>query len=89
MRTQEEISNKVQQLTEILGDRRVEDYSERYMDDTIKWLMVNRRLTRNELIERRYKLEEIVYVLNCEHRKNYRMITSFLVETEVVNWLLM
>ena len=88
MRTQEEISNKVRHLTEILGDRRVEDFNERHREDTITWLMVNRRMTRNELIERRYRLEEIVYVLNSAQRKNYRLLLSFLVEIEVVNWLL-
>ena len=89
MRKQEEISNKVQQLMGNLGDRRVEDYNERWRDDTITWLLINRGLTRNELIERRYKLEEIIYMLNSAQRKNYRLISSFLVEIEVVSWLLM
>ena len=89
MRTQEEIQNKVQQLMGILGDRRVGDYNERWREDTITWLMINGGLTRNELIERRYKLEEIVYMLNSAQRKNYRLIRSFLVEIEAVDWLLM
>ena len=89
MRTQEEISNKVRQLMGILGDRRVGDYNEWWREDTITWLMINGGLTRNELIERRYRLEEIVYVLNSAQRKNYRLIRSFLVEIEAVDWLLM
>ena len=88
MRKLVEITDKIQQLMGNLGDRRVEDYNERWREDTISWLMINRDLTRNELIERRYKLEEILYVLNSAQRKNYRMISSFLVEIEVVSWLL-
>ena len=89
MRKQEEISNKVQQLMGILGDGRTEDCNERWRVDTIIWTLINRCLTRNELIERRYRLEEIVYVLNSAQRKNYRLIRSFLVELEAVDWLLM
>jgi len=91
MRTQEEISNKVQQLMGILGDSREEDYYERWRlveVDTIIWTLINRGLTRNELIERRYTLEEIVHVLNSAQRKNYRLIRSFLVEIKAVDWLL-
>jgi len=91
MRTQEEIQNRVQQLTEILGDSRTEDCNERYRVEVITWLMVYGRLgrsTRNELIERRHKLDEIVYALNSVQRKNYSLITSILVEIGVVNWLL-
>ena len=89
MRKQEEISNKVQQLMENLGDSRTEDCNERWRVDTIIWTVINRGLTRNELIERRYTLEEIVHVLNSAQRKNYRLIRSFLVEIEAVDWLLM
>ena len=89
MRTQEEISNKMRQLMGILGDRREEDCNERWRVDTIIWTLINRGLTRNELIERRYTLEEIVHVLNSAQRKNYRLIRSFLVEIEAVDWLLM
>ena len=91
MRTQEEISNKVQQLMGILGDSREEDYYERWRlveVDTIIWTLINRGLTRNELIERRYTLEEIVHVLKSAQRKNYRLIRSFLVEIKAVDWLL-
>ena len=88
MRKLVEITDKIQQLMGNLGDRRVEDYNERWREDTISWLMINRDLTRNELIERRHKLEEIMCLLNSAQRKNHRMITSFLVEIEVVNWLL-
>ena len=90
MRTQEEIfSNKAKQLLVILDDGRVEDCNERWRVDTIIWTLTNRGLTRNELIERRYTLEEIVHVLNSAQRKNYRLIRSFLVEIEAVDWLLM
>ena len=89
MRTQEEIfSNKVRQLLVILHDGRVEDCNERWRVDTIIWTLINRGLTRNELIERRYTLEEIVHVLNSAQRKNYRLIRSFLVEIKAVDWLL-
>ena len=88
MRTQEEISNKVQQLMGILDDGHVEDYNERWEKDTITWLMVNGRMTRNELIERRHKVDEIVCLLNSAQRKNYGLISSFLAEIAVIKWLL-
>jgi len=89
MRTQEEISNKVQQLMRILDDGYVEDYNERWEKDAITWLMVNRRMTRNELIERRHKVDEIVCLLNsAQRKKNYGLISSFLAEIAVIKWLL-
>ena len=91
MRKQDEFSNKVQQLLVILDDGRVEDCNERYRVEAITWLMVYGRLgrsTRNELIERRHKLDEIVYALNSVQRKNYGLISSFLAEIAVIKWLL-
>ena len=88
MRTQEEIQNRVQQLMGILDDGHVEDFCERWEKDTITWLMVNGRMTRNELIERRHKVDEIVCLLNSTQRKNYGLISSFLAEIAVIKWLL-
>ena len=88
MRTQEEISDKVQQLMGILDDGHVEEYHEWWEKDTITWLMVNGRMTRNELIERRHKVDEIVCLLDSAQRKNYGLISSFLAEIAVIKWLL-